>query len=97
MIDGLAEKYTEAGAVVLQVFLPLDQPWAGALVDVLNRRGFFFSALVPRWFDSDALLLQKLIHSINYDAIQLYSDLAKDMLEFVQEDRTRVEMPEIKI
>jgi len=93
VMDGLLKKYTDAGAVVLQVFLPLDQSWSGGLVGVLNRRGFFFSALVPRWFDADALLLQKLVNATNYDNIHLYSDFAKDMLKFIIRDRIRVESP----
>lgn len=91
LIDSLVRKYTEAGAVVLQVFLPLNQPWAGALVDALNLRGFSFAALVPRWFDADALLMQKLVCPTDYDNIHLYSDLAKDMLTFIKEDRARAE------
>ncbi len=91
VMDGLVRKYTEAGALVLQAFLPLDQSWSGALTDALNRRGFFFSALVPRWFDADALLLQKLILPTHYDNIHLYTDFAKDMLKFIIQDRKRVE------
>lgn len=91
LTDRLVKKYTETGAVVLQVFLPLDQPVSGALVDVLNRRGFFFSAVVPRWFDADALVMQKLTQSTDYGQIHLVSDLAKEMLSVIREDRSRVE------
>jgi hypothetical protein len=90
-VAGLVKKYTTAGAVVLQVFLPLDKPWSGQATEVLNRQGFFFSALIPRWFDGDALLMQKLIHPTNYDEMKIYSDLANEMLQFIIEDRTRVE------
>lgn len=91
MIAGLVKKYTDAGAVVLQVFLPMDKPWSGALTEKLNHLGFFFAALVPRWFDADALLLQKLAKPTNYDNINIYSDFARDMLNFIIQDRTRVE------
>lgn len=90
VMTGLVKKYTASGAVVLQVLLPLDKPWSGAATEALNRQGFFFSALVPRWFDGDALMLQKLIHPTNYDEMKIHSDFAKEMLKFVIDDRIRV-------
>jgi len=91
VISGLVDKYDAAGAVVFQVFLPLDKSYSGALVEVLNRRGFFFSALVMRWFDADGLLLQKLAHPTDYDKMLIYSDFAKDLLKFIIQDRLRTE------
>ena len=93
VIAGLVDKYTAAGAVVFQVLLPLDKAYSGALTEALNKQGFFFSALVMRWFDADGLLLQKLAHPTDYDAIQIYSDFAKELLRFVIQDRMRVEAP----
>jgi hypothetical protein len=90
-VAGLEKKYTAAGAVVLQVLLPLDKPWSGAATEVLNRQGFFFSALIPRWFDADALMMQKLVHLTNYDDMKIFSDFAMEMLNFIIEDRARVE------
>lgn len=91
VIAGLVRKYTADGAVVLQVLLPLDKAWSGALTELLNRQGFFFAALIARWFDADGLMLQKLIHATNYDNIHIYSDFAKDMLKFIIQDRARVD------
>ena len=89
---GLVKKYTAEGAVVLQVLLPLDKPWSGAATEVLNRQGFFFSALIPRWFDADALMMQKLVHPTNYDDMKIHSDFAREMLRFIMGDRARVEV-----
>lgn len=91
VMAGLVKKYTVAGAVVQQVLLPLDKPWSAAATDVLNRQGFFFSALVPRWFDGDALLMQKLAHPTNYEEMKLHTDFAREMLKFIIADRARVE------
>ncbi len=91
VIAGLIKKYTAAGAVVLQVLLPLDKPWSGALTEILNRRGFFFAALVARWFDADGLMLQKLVRPTNYDDMKIHSDFAKDLLKFIIQDRIRAE------
>jgi len=92
-VAGLVDKYAAAGAAVFQVFLPLDKAYSGALTEALNKQGFFFSALVMRWFDADGLLLQKLAHPTDYNAIQIYSDFAKELLRFVIQDRMRVEAP----
>lgn len=92
VMTGLVKKYTAAGAVVLQVLLPLDKSWSGAATEALNRQGFFFSALVPRWFDGDALMLQKLVHPTNYDEMKIHTDFAKEMLKFIIDDRIRVEV-----
>jgi len=89
VMTGLVKKYTAAGAVVLQVLLPLDKPWSGAATEVLNRQGFFFSALVPRWFDGDGLLLQKLECPPDFENIVLFSDFSKELLEFIRKDRER--------
>jgi len=67
----IVKKYTAEGAVVHQVFLPMDQPWVGVLTEILNRQGFFFSAIMPRWFDADALLLQKLAQPTDYGNINI--------------------------
>lgn len=91
VVAGLVEKYASAGAVVLQVLLPLDKAWSGALTDLLNRQGFFFAALVARWFDTDGLMLQKLAHPTNYDEMKIHSDFAKEMLNFIIQDRVRAE------
>jgi hypothetical protein len=91
VIAGLVQKYTAAGAMVLQVLLPLDQAWCGAATEVLNRQGFFFAALVTRWFDADGLMLQKLVKPTDYGQMKIHSDFAKEMLKFIIADRTRVE------
>jgi hypothetical protein len=96
VIARAVKKYIAAGAVVLQAFLPLDKPWVGALTEVLNRQGFFFSAVMPRWFNADALLLQKLVMPTDYNNIQIYSDFAKDLLQFIIKDRQRVEAQSTK-
>ena len=45
----------------------------------------------PRWFDGDVLLLQKLACPPDFDGILLWSDFAKEMLQFIIEDRNRAE------
>lgn len=77
-------------AVVFQVWLNLTEPWVGAAVDVLREGGYFFGGPLPRWFDGDGLLMQKLLCPPDFEGIVLYSDFAKDLLGFIREDWGRV-------
>jgi hypothetical protein len=76
-------------AVVIQVWLKLSAPWSGAAVDILRSKGYFFGGVLPRWFDEDGLLMQKLVCEPDFDGIQLYSDEAKEIFAMVKEDWAR--------
>lgn len=75
--------------VVFQVWLNATEPWVGAAVDLLRERGYFFGGLLPRWFDGDGLLMQKLLCPPDFEGIVLVSDFAKQLLEFIKEDWRR--------
>lgn len=77
----------EQGAVVFQVFVRLTDPLAGVAVDALGACGYFFGGVLPRWFDDDGILLQKVIQEPNFKGIQLYSEAAAGLLEFIRADR----------
>lgn len=58
----LAELEREAlskDVLVLQVWLKLDTPTVAAAVDTLRSRGYFLGGILPRWFDTDGLLMQR--------------------------------------
>ncbi len=76
-------------AVVLQAWVNLTTPWVGKAVDILQDRGYFFGGALPRWFDGDGLLMQKLLCPPDFDSIQLFSDFAKKLLSVVKEDWQR--------
>lgn len=76
-------------AVVFQVWLNLTEPWVGEAVDILREQGYFFGGPLPRWFDGDGLLMQKLFCPPDFEGIVLVSDFAKELLEFVKEDWRR--------
>jgi hypothetical protein len=59
-------------------------------VNLLNRHGYFIGGILPRWFDQDGLLMQKLFCPPYFDEIQLHSDQTKKILSAVQEDWRRV-------
>ena len=64
----------------------LPTPWVGEAVDVLRGMGYFFGGALPRWFDGDGFLMQKLFCPPDFDSIQLVSDFAKKLLSVVKED-----------
>ncbi len=74
------------GALVLQVWLKLSWPWIGQAVDILRKRGYFLGGILPRWFDVDGMLMQKIIRKPNWEGIQLFFDRAKKLLELVKAD-----------
>jgi hypothetical protein len=77
------------GVVVLQVWLRLCWPWIGAATDVLREQGYFLGGILPCWFETDGLLMQKLSGPPNWEGIQLYTDRAKTLLELVRLDWNR--------
>ncbi len=78
-------------AVVLQVCLNLTIPWITATVNMLRDRGYFFGGALPRWFDGDGLLMQKVRCSPDFEDIVLESEDAEKLLEIIQEDWERTE------
>lgn len=76
----------ERHCVVFQVWVKLTMPWVGTAVDALRRNGYFFGGALPRWFDDDGLLMQKLRCDPNWCDIQLYSDNGRQLLAMIRED-----------
>lgn len=77
------------GCKVRQVFLNIGDPATGDVFRALLSNGYFFGGYLPRWFDTDGLLLQKLTEAPNLEAINLYSERAKGLLEFTLKDLER--------
>jgi len=71
---------------VLQVFLNLGEPHVGNAISVLQSAGYVFGGLLPCWFGSDGLLMQKLTDLPDLDAIALYSERAHRILDFIRMD-----------
>ena len=85
-IKKMEQQATAESAVVIQVYLPLSLPCTGAVVDGLRNNGYFLGGPVPRWFDDDGLLMQKILKEPNFDEIHLYTKQAKEILKIIKED-----------
>lgn len=84
------ERRAQAGnARVFQVWLNLTSPWVGEAVEILRTMGYFFGGALPRWFDGDGLLMQKLLCPPDFDDIVLETDFAKELLEVIRDDWKR--------
>ena len=74
---------------VVQTWLNIGKPWVGAAVKALRNKRYFFGGVLPRWFDTDGMLMQKLFHKPHWDDIRLYYDRDKEIVAMVKEDWER--------
>jgi hypothetical protein len=74
---------------VVQAWLKLSWPWIGKAVSVLEDKGYFFGGVLPQWFGEDGLLMQKILPTPNWKGIQLFSERARRILEFIKADWER--------
>lgn len=84
------KKALSQNACVLQLYLDLASPSTGAAIDILRKHQYFLGGVLPRWFDSDGLLMQKILHEPNFVDIHLYSDRARQILNIIESDRNAV-------
>ncbi len=77
------------GYALLQCFIPLDTATAAKTVVTLRNAGFFLGGFLPVWFGADGLLMQKLFVEPCFDAIKLYSERSRAILELVRADWQR--------
>ncbi|ACL01884.1 conserved hypothetical protein [Desulfatibacillum aliphaticivorans] len=71
---------------VCQAWVKLSHPWCAAAVEALKGQGYFLGGLLPRWFDDDGLLMQKILHTPNWEGVKLYSDRAKRIMDMAYKD-----------
>ncbi|EGJ50357.1 GNAT family N-acetyltransferase [Desulfocurvibacter africanus] len=76
----------QPGRYALHLLLPLTSPGLPAAVEAARSCGYFLAGLRPLWTGQDVLLMQKTAAAPDFSAPQLYSDQAKDILEFIQQD-----------
>jgi len=77
------------GATVIQIWANLSWPWIGRIVHLLHEKGYFSGGVLPRWFDDDGILMQKLSQPPVWENIRLHTDRAKQILEYVRADYRR--------
>ncbi len=88
--NGLENEILTGKIKVVQVSVNLGCPWVGRAVEALRGRGYFIGGILPRWFDEDALLMQKIVGRPNWEGIHLFSDWARELLRIVKNDWEKV-------
>jgi GNAT superfamily N-acetyltransferase len=91
----LENKAMESKVTVFQVWLKLNDPRVGAAVEVLRNKDYFFGGALPRWFDHDGLLMQKVTCDPGFEGIHLHSDAARELGAVVLEDWKRTQKDEL--
>lgn len=84
VIEGEEKAAALKGMIVCQVWLKLSWPWVGRAVDLLRSRGYFTGGVLPRWFDGDGLLMQKVTGTPNWEGIHVYGERAAKILSHVR-------------
>lgn len=86
VLNALEKDLSARNIIVIQAWLKLGEPWVGEAAALLRKREYFFGGILPRWFGEDGMLMQKVMARPNWDGITLYTDRAKQILEFVHND-----------
>ena len=77
------------GARSVQLSAPVSDPSLALLTDAARSLGFFFCGLGPAFADgADLFLLQLLTEPLDTGKLQLFSDQAKELVAFVDRDRS---------
>lgn len=84
VLDRLESGAVRDGCVTLQAFLNLGQPGVGGAVERLRAGGWILGGYLPRWFDSDGLLMQKILEPLDFAAMMLHTDKARSLLERIR-------------
>ncbi|MGL1930928.1 MAG: GNAT family N-acetyltransferase [Desulfotalea sp.] len=70
----------------VQIYLNMGDPGLQQAVKELRSRGYFYGGLLPHWFGTDGLFMQKVPHSPAWEEIRLYGKKTLAVLELVRGD-----------
>ncbi len=76
----------DRGIVCFQVWLNLGKPYIGEAIDILRKNGYFLGGLLTRWFDTDGILMQKLITKPCWDDIVIAFEHDKVIVDSAYND-----------
>jgi hypothetical protein len=77
------------GASSVQLSAPIGDPGLPRLTDAARSLGFFFCGLGPGFADgADIFLLQLLSEPLDTGKLQLFTDMAKELVAFIDLDRS---------
>ncbi len=80
------KRLINAGIKVIQTWLPTGIGWVGQAVDILRARGYFIGGVLPRWFDTDGMLMEKILADPCWESMVIQFDRALELVELVRKD-----------
>ena len=80
------QRLQKEGVEIFQVWLKLASPDVGAAADCLKESGYFLGGVLPRWFDEDGLLMQKIKGEPNWEEMQIHFDNDRKIVDLVRDD-----------
>ncbi len=79
----------DKGIIVYQVWLNLADRKNSHGVDILRKMGYFLGGVLPHWFGTDGLLMQKILKTPDWQGIHVYGERSEGILERVHADWER--------
>jgi hypothetical protein len=79
----------DKGVMVFQVWLNLGDRKNEYGVEILRKTGYFLGGILPRWFGTDGLLMQKILKTPDWQGIHVYGEKSEGILERVHADWER--------
>lgn len=79
----------EAGVgkeTLVQVYINLGDSACPKAVNLLRKRGYFFGGLLPLWFESDGMIMQKLSRDPDWEEVHLHDKDAQAMMDYLRRD-----------
>ena len=56
------------------------------LAAILKHSGYFLGGILPRWFDTDGLLMQKIKGKPNWEEMQIHYDDDRKIVDLIRAD-----------
>lgn len=82
----LEHRAQDEASQVVEVFINLGEAGSGRAISILRERGYFFGAFLPRWFDTDGMLMEKPVALPHFDSMILHSQRARSILDLIRRD-----------
>jgi hypothetical protein len=86
VIQAEEDRLLQQGIRVIQVWLSSGDPSVGEAVNSLRSSGYFFGGVLPRWFDSDGILMEKLADEPVWEDINLCFDRTQTLMSLIRKD-----------
>lgn len=86
VLEAQEKDVRDRGAVVIQAWLNLSEPWVGRAAEILRAKGYFLGGVLPRWFDQDGLLMAKICHRPFWEEMKIFFDRGRRIVEISRQD-----------